>query len=218
MPVPAPSWEKKWKWPHKYFEFKSLCNKNHLIFSCANVYVIPSPCTPSLLSPSTSIIHCPFLYVLLILNSAPLQPGTGVFEFTLAFMCTSFHTVLCRVGHQKAIAHVRAGSSQLSTKEQSAANVWLCWDGGTSKQAVPFFFFGLSFFHDLVIAWSFDLCHAIPIKIQMWNGKFCGWWQIRGGKGEKKLSSSSVLTTTLPCATRSAWLSLPPGPDLPLWV
>lgn len=139
MPVPAPSWEKKWKWPHKYFEFKSLCNKNHLIFSCVNVYVIPSPCTPSLLSPSTSIIHCPFLYVLLVLNSAPLQPGTDVFEFTLAFMCTSFHTVLCRVGHQKAIAHVRAGSSQLSTKEQSVVTVWLWWDGGTSRQYLFFF-------------------------------------------------------------------------------
>lgn len=94
-------------------------------------YPLPLHTPPS--SPSTSIIHCPFLYVLLMLNPAPLQPGTDVFEFTLAFMCTSFHTVLCRVGDQKAIAHVRTGRSQVSTKEQLVVNVWLWRDGGTSR-------------------------------------------------------------------------------------
>lgn len=122
-------------------------------------YPLPLQAPPP--SPSTSIIHCPFLYVLLILNSAPSQPGTDVFEFTLAFMCTSFHTVLCRVGDQKAIAHVRTGRSQLSTKEQSVVNVWLWLDGGTSRQLL------FVCVCDLVIPWGFALCHAIPRKIRM---------------------------------------------------
>lgn len=221
MPVPAPSWEKKWKWPHKYFEFKSLCNKNRLIFSCVNVYVIPSPCTLPPLSPSTSIIHCPFLYVLLILNSAPLQPGTDVFEFTLAFMCTSFHTVLCRVGDQKAIAHVRTGSSQLSTKEQSVVNVWLWLDGGTSRQCLFFFFFSL-FFHDLVIPWGFALCHAIPRKIRMWNRTFCGRWQDQRRQRWKKavecILRSQPLFLLSPGVHYSAYLccqSCPSGSSFP---
>lgn len=54
---------------------------------------------------------------------------------------------------------------------------------GTSRQ---YLFFFVAFFQDLVILRSFALCHAIPRKIQMWNRKFCGWWQIRGGRGEKK--------------------------------
>lgn len=218
MPVPAPSWEKKWKWPHKYFEFKSLCNKNRLIFSCVNVYVIPSPCTLPPLSPSTSIIHCPFLYVLLILNSAPLQPGTDVFEFTLAFMCTSFHTVLCRVGDQKAIAHVRTGSSQLSTKEQSVVNVWLWLDGGTSRQCLFFFFF-LPFF-----SWpcnTMGLCFVSCHSQKNTDVKQNILWPMAGSEEaevEKSCRVHLALTTALPSLTRSALFSLPLLPELPLWV
>lgn len=139
-------------------------------------YPLPLHTPPS--SPSTSIIHCPFLYVLLMLNPAPLQPGTDVFEFTLAFMCTSFHTVLCRVEDQKAIAHVRTGRSQVSTKEQLVVNVWL-WRWG-NKQAVAFLCVCVCVcMCDLVIPWGFALCQAIPRKIRMWNRALCGWWQDR---------------------------------------
>lgn len=171
-------------------------------------YPLPLQAPPP--SPSTSIIHCPFLYVLLILNSAPSQPGTDVFEFTLAFMCTSFHTVLCRVGDQKAIAHVRTGRSQLSTKEQSVVNVWLWLDGGTSRQLL------FVCVCDLVIPWGFALCHAIPRKIRMWNRAFCGRWQDqrrqRWKKAVERILHSPPLFLLSPGAHYSAHLSCQSSP------